>query len=417
MNPNTNQQELQRVVSKAVLGISLVLFLLITLNDLSLGFYLLASIKVPIMLVYIWAIHQLNTKGYSERNAHIVFVPILVFLVINYINNHGTDGPTVLGSLALFLAYPIILSKRWMYIYSSITLVLIVGLLYLGTDENNLSGPKYENEIQRFIDYASTFVLMAIYFAVVVNIVIHYYKKQNQQLIDTEAELKINLIKVTSDKKQKENLLGILAHDVKSPIHTLGQLIALYKDNLLSQEELKDLLGQMQHRMEDVERTVKNILDQIKQDLNKTADTGTQSYPVNATEELIHSFAYKLETKNQRIEFEPQIADEFHAGFAQHANDVLIILKNLIDNAIKYSPKNAEIKVVLSLSGSGLQWDVIDQGSGLKQDVVSQLFAKNIHSTDGSGVGLYLCKSIADSIGAELDYIPQEVGSCFRLRF
>jgi hypothetical protein len=75
---------------------------------------------------------------------------------------------------------------------------------------------------------------MAIYFALVVNIVIYYYKKQNLQLIYTEAKLKINLIEVTSDKKQKENLLGILAHDVKTPINNLGQMIAMYKENLLT---------------------------------------------------------------------------------------------------------------------------------------------------------------------------------------
>jgi len=216
-------------------------------------------------------------------------------------------------------------------------------------------------------------------------------------------------------KKQKETLLAVLAHDVRNPVHSLGQLIYLYKENALNKQELSDSLNLMQVRITDLQATIENILADIRSNLEEKNSTKVPANPIEVTDNLIQAMNYKFQAKNQKMVFEHPENTKFDGRFDHVAAEVSIIVKNLLDNANKYSPEGAEIVLRIKDMENELLWEVIDQGHGVPTDVQKILFTKDVKSTQGAGVGLLLCKSISDTIGADLNYVPQAKGSLFQL--
>jgi signal transduction histidine kinase len=104
---------------------------------------------------------------------------------------------------------------------------------------------------------------------------------------------------------------------------------------------------------------------------------------------------------------------------------VRLVISNLLDNAIKYSPRESFVKV-------GLQWEaddyiavrVEDRGPGIRTGEAERIFDKFFRGgeagekTRGSGLGLYLARTLAEAMGGSIEVksLPGE-GSCFTARF
>lgn len=109
----------------------------------------------------------------------------------------------------------------------------------------------------------------------------------------------------------------------------------------------------------------------------------------------------------------------FHPGAAK------ICLTNLVENAVKYTPERGTVTVRLRPAGDGaVALEVEDTGPGIPPDEREQVFEKFYRgrgvarSTKGTGLGLYVVRSLARALGAEVTVEPGPGGgSCFRLEF
>jgi len=75
------------------------------------------------------------------------------------------------------------------------------------------------------------------------------------------------------------------------------------------------------------------------------------------------------------------------------------IILNLLFNAVKYTPKNKEIIVNISVSDNSISLQVSDQGMGIPKEEMKHLYtrffrAKNVANIQGTGLGLHIIKSI-----------------------
>lgn len=94
------------------------------------------------------------------------------------------------------------------------------------------------------------------------------------------------------------------------------------------------------------------------------------------------------------------------------------VLVNLITNAIKFGPPGTAIQIVIGLRHGNMRVCVIDQGPGVPVDRMDELFKKYSRlgsSKDGTGLGLYISRSIALAHGGDLQLLAMDRGCRFSL--
>lgn len=411
-----NIEKLQAKVAETVLVASGILILLIIFDDLALELYFIAILKLPIILIFILAYTKLKISGFQERYTHFVYLPILIFFVFNYLGNQGTQGPTMYGVLTLFVTYPILLSRKWRWFYTILTLIVISILLYLGSDKTNLIISEYPNSMDQYQDHLFTFIAVATFLVILVTLVLDFYKKQNLELIYFQNKLQEQLTLANSEKEKNETLLRILAHDVKSPINNLGELVELSHDDNLTNLEFKQFINGLKLRVNDLKYNIETILGNIKRNPESEMYLANKGTALDLTQKIVDESKNIFLNKYQNVSIISEITEFYPLNFDKFISEITIILKNLLNNASKFSPENSEIIIKLITSETELIWMIQDKAKRIPSEIENKLFKEAVSSKSGSGVGLFLCKSIADNIGAILKYIPLDDGNCFEFK-
>ncbi len=96
----------------------------------------------------------------------------------------------------------------------------------------------------------------------------------------------------------------------------------------------------------------------------------------------------------------------------RHANLVLLILENLVHNALRATPAQGTVCVRFCRERGGLRCEVADQGTGLAESVRPRLFAPCRSTRGGSGLGLAISKQLANHLGAELELQSSSAAGC-----
>ena len=102
-----------------------------------------------------------------------------------------------------------------------------------------------------------------------------------------------------------------------------------------------------------------------------------------------------------------------------------LLISNLVENAVKYSPKTSVVNVQLSRVKNGWNFSVKDEGVGIPEEEKDKVFEKfyrvgneNTRTTKGTGLGLFLCRKIAADHGATISITAnQPAGSIFTVNF
>ena len=108
---------------------------------------------------------------------------------------------------------------------------------------------------------------------------------------------------------------------------------------------------------------------------------------------------------------ENQLTADFESGVRYQGDIFLleILINNLLENAVKYSPKNGKILFSLSTKAHSIVLIVADQGPGIPEDEKSKIFDRfyrigneQVRKTKGTGLGLYLCKKIVTDMNGDI---------------
>jgi len=86
-----------------------------------------------------------------------------------------------------------------------------------------------------------------------------------------------------------------------------------------------------------------------------------------------------------------------------------MLINNLLENAVKYSPRESPITAVLKKHENNIELQIIDEGPGIGEDEQKKIFGKfyrigneETRKAQGTGLGLYLCSKIASDHNADI---------------
>ncbi len=197
--------------------------------------------------------------------------------------------------------------------------------------------------------------------------------------------------------KSRSNFLLSVTHELKTPIASLNLINKTLATKNLTPEKNKTLLKAASEEGRRIESLVNNIL---------TAAQIEQSYSYNMEStnlsELISRYIYRTYILNDIHQFDQDLKEDIVADIDPEAFTSL--LNNLLDNALKYSPDESDINVILSETDNQINLKIKDQGVGITDEEKKQVLQKfyrigneETRESKGTGLGLFIVKQIIDA--------------------
>jgi signal transduction histidine kinase/tetratricopeptide (TPR) repeat protein len=251
----------------------------------------------------------------------------------------------------------------------------------------------------------------------------------NLQMLNKELEIANNLLseqqaELKALNLSKDKLFSVLGHDLKSPFNGIIGLLELVNANwdIINDTEKKEMLGLLFASSERVSELLDNILNWGKTQVGMVNIDTRRVVLYPTLKEIVNLLEAQIE--NKKLDLEIKLSDET----LSIDTDVMLfsrIVQNLINNAIKFTPKEGRISVKAEQLNQEIKLSVIDSGIGIPKEQVSTIFDMNLGfrrpGTDGeksTGMGLLLSKEYAKLLGASLTVSSVEgKGSSFVLTF
>ena len=193
-----------------------------------------------------------------------------------------------------------------------------------------------------------------------------------------------------------------VSHEFKTPINAIEGYATLLQSATQNDVERDVYVEKILLNTGRLSELVSNIL--LISKIENQAIQG-QMTPFRLDEQIRQSIVFlepKWEKKNIELDVELESVEYLgNEGLLHHVWD------NLIDNAVKFSPENSEIKVRLEDDGDKIIFSVSDEGEGIDEKIKEHIFDKffqgdSSHKLEGNGLGLALVKKIADIHGGRV---------------
>jgi two-component system sensor histidine kinase CiaH len=255
-----------------------------------------------------------------------------------------------------------------------------------------------QNNTARNIGEGSTFLLLILFGALFV------YREVRRQI---------------KGQLQQQNFMMAVTHELKTPIAIAKLNLETLQKHRLDEQKQQQLIRAALQETSRLDKLATNIL------IVSQLEGGDYQ---QAKEELDLS-ALLLETVNEFRRRMPERSWELAVtpGLSLLGDRQLLqmLINNLLDNAIKYSPRESKISILLKTEGAHIVLSVKDQGTGIADDEKKKVFEKfyrsgqeSTRSAQGTGLGLYLCRKIARDHGGTIKVSDNSpVGSNFEVAF
>ncbi len=237
------------------------------------------------------------------------------------------------------------------------------------------------------------------------------YRDVEEQRV--EMELLNRSLRELNDEKNE--FLGIVAHDLKNPLSNISMLAKVLREEAqtLAPEEVEEFSGDIQMASGRMFDLITNLLD-VNAIENKAVRLTPIPFDLTEVAQYVASdYRGRAEAKQISINFE--IPPDNTMVFADKSSTIQI-LDNLVSNAIKYSPPEKRIFLRLRKQEQSVVVEVQDEGQGLTDEDKRKLFGKfarlSAQPTGGehsTGLGLSIAKKLAIAMNGDI-WCESEVG-------
>jgi PAS domain S-box-containing protein len=207
-------------------------------------------------------------------------------------------------------------------------------------------------------------------------------------------------------ERLKQQFMAMISHDLRTPLTTIGNYLEMLSSGMFGQlsEKGLHLLKITDHNAERMLNLINDLLD-----LERAEFGGLKlNYSENKISDIIDAAVNSIATLAAENQINIDVTTE-DLIVAADANRIGQVLVNLLNNAIKFSPKNSTIKVCTIKENNKAIIKISDEGRGIPLGFKDSIFErfKQVEITDaadqgGSGLGLAICKTIVELHGGEI---------------
>ena len=204
----------------------------------------------------------------------------------------------------------------------------------------------------------------------------------------------------------KDKVFAIISHDLRGPIGGIGQVLELIRSGAITVQDFEMALPTLQTQVAYAEDTLNNLLS--------WAQSHEKGFIAEKKPTELHQLVGEL--VNGLQDSATQKGVTIHSNISSNiglvdldANSLIIVLRNLVKNSIKFCKRGNEINIIATLENNKLQFCVNDNGVGFDDVVASKLFKEDEHVTNygtanekGTGLGLLICKNLIEQSGGTI---------------
>ena len=244
-------------------------------------------------------------------------------------------------------------------------------------------------------------------------------EKANRELEDKvrarTEELRIKNEELTKINAIKDKLFTIISHDLRQPLVSLSVFFEILKQlpEDVSRTKLDQFYMKLQANLQDVTSLLDNLLFWSQSQMGQGNVDRKPIRIVELVKRNIELYQVSALQKGINIEFKHTKGNPIVLG---DENIINLVMRNLLNNAIKYSKKRSSITVNITQQNGDLAVSVKDRGVGMSRKLQKNIFEREYHGTTrgtsnekGTGLGLKLCKEYIEKQSGEI-HLQSEKG-------
>jgi two-component system sensor histidine kinase/response regulator len=232
--------------------------------------------------------------------------------------------------------------------------------------------------------------------------------------VHTHLELKRARERLREMNDEKNEFMGIVAHDLRSPLGAIKGYAELILDDLgMDRAELQDCVQRIRETATRMAEMVQNLLDANRIERGEMELNLAPTDLGSALDSVVETQRPHATAKQQTLHLQRE------AGSVVIVMDPIVavqVLENLVSNAVKYSPPGKNIFVRLKKQAQGVRVEVQDEGPGLSAEDQKKLFGKfarlSAKPTGGehsTGLGLSIVKKMVEAMNGKV-WCESELG-------
>lgn len=212
---------------------------------------------------------------------------------------------------------------------------------------------------------------------------------------------------------EKDNLLGIISHELKTPITSIKAYAQLAVRLTIKDEmpQTSQLLGKLAEQAEKLNILVKDLLEGTNLNLGKIAFDNEWFY----FDDLISDIVGDARVTTESRQFHMNLL--YNRRFYGDRTRIAQVIRILLSNAIKYSPAQTTITLSSEFNGGAVIFSISDQGIGISPSEHQKIFERfyrvvnpKLYTYPGIGLGLFIAKAIVRYIGGKI-WVKSEEGA------
>lgn len=385
--------------SRAFNSISIITLGLLTVL---LPFNIILGLKMVSIIVAVLIVLQLFFF-YLSRFRNIYGISMLAYVIVSYITliatyylNSGSHGPAL---LLFFLTFNLLVAfsprkQHWIWALLHVLLPMILltkEYLYPSWIQDS-----YKSAENRYIDILSSYVVTLVCTYLITNYLRRNYDREKHNAEDRANKIDTQNINLEQLNQKKDKLFSIIAHDLQSPLNSIITTLHLIAEYDLKEEEKKMLGDELLTLTKNTSNMLSNLLTWSKMQMDGRGMRLSSVHVYDVVERVLSIQQVMADKKSISIasEINPSV-------FVTADNNMLeLIMRNLINNAIKFTPAGGAITISMQVKGDYCQLMVSDNGIGIDPSQKEEIFSLKSQSTYGTnnekgiGLGLVLCMEL-----------------------
>ncbi len=229
--------------------------------------------------------------------------------------------------------------------------------------------------------------------------------QMHKELVAKNNKLEVEKSSIDISNRQLSKIFSIIAHDLKSPLVSVRNILNIAKEDDLAKSQIGEYIPE-------ISKTVNNtvtLLDNLLVWSRSQAEQNIKQEVVHlktSIEEIFDLYGLSIKSKNIKIEIE----NPLNVLIAFNKPMLHTILRNLISNAVKFTPINGNIKIVAVPVQNSIKIQVCNDVANITDETIHKLNTSadimqvGTAGENGSGFGLVVTKDFLISNNTELSF-------------